>query len=136
MKFIVNFVNYKGNYVVSIDRYKFGIKQLKEIKKYLNLPNLDVDLVDNIIPTTNILNVKLEIQEIVADCSNLFMDTDNVDIYVDGGSLNKYMIKEIYVINRYSKNDGIREVGINLKLSKEKLLEDWIKAGYPTEWKI
>ena len=125
MEFTLVLCNNNGDYIVNIPHEGVGLDKLDAVRDNWNLPHLLASQIAGSVLGLEIVSIEIPIGEHHARESGLFHTYNRVAINITH-NLNHYA-KEVLV-----RHDGRYQ--LKYIYSKDAMLLDWIKAGYPKEW--
>jgi hypothetical protein len=112
-----------------------GLDILDMTREKFDLPNFPIEAVYK--PEGKGLSgYEITIPEENARSSGLFQHRDKVTVVVKGHFLNQYA--ELNKDGRYTPDNhgGYRAIRLMWTINKNRLLQDWVKAGFPLKWDL
>jgi len=134
MKFKLVFESSGGGIVANHEAFEFGLRGVDRIRRELGV-ELPLDRIDNYVCYIGRSRVVVEIDEETARNSGLFQESAKITVDVPRYSLSRY-VESVVESNKDSTTGEIKGARLVLTINKERLLEDWINAGYPEKWDI
>lgn len=117
-------------HVVYRESRRGGLDLIDRARRLTGIHNLRAGSVDDFVPCFIEMDVDIHVDEKTARESGLFATSSEASIVVPEHSLNKYVVEEPYL-------DLLRDTIIirwKTVLQTQRIVEDWIAAGYPVEW--
>jgi len=136
MKFFVRFEGElegsKGHaFPINIHAKTLGLDWVDKVRVISEVPDLDVALIDGMIPSYIKQEVVIPLDEVLARQANratgkLFADSFSETVHVPDSALNKFVVNTI----KLTRNDA----HIVRQLNEEAVIVAWKHAGFPTNW--
>ena len=133
MKLEVRFWAGHGSWVAYYARRELGLDGVKELRQETGVTDLDLSRMDGVTGYLETQAVTIELDEQTARESGLFDKTNTAVVTVPPKGLSGY----IELIAKTTQAPGTGEITmakLQPVVAKDAVLDDWIEAGFPTEW--
>lgn len=133
MKFIVSFSSKGGGTPLFIASRDTGLEGLDKIRRGLDIPGLDHELVAGKMHQLATCCVKIELSEGAAREAGRFGLRNSRQVYVPRRSLNTYA-HQVTDAGRDPTTGAVLSAWIGHTLDEGAIVADWLAAGAPREW--